>query len=1112
MKHCLGAGLFLFFSLQALALPGDLDTGFGSSGVVATPFNHAEVLSKMVVQADGKILVGGYTEALGRTLMLMRFNSDGTLDTGFASNGVYLDANVASEPNSLSLQADGKILYTVGGGKVQVIRLNPDGSLDTGFASNGVATIDLGTRGFSPVGLHVQEGASGPIGFILGGTLLDNGTGYLAVMRLDGNGNLDTSFGSNGIGQKGSTGGNLQAHAMGLNASGQFVVLGALFVTASSQYNLAATQFTGLGSVNTGFGTNGMLTINLGANEIGRAIARDSNGLLYLLGDTGNGGSINDLLLIRLTSSGSLDATWDTDGILVQNINAVDFAVGLAIDDSDRPIVSATTAALGQLADWAVLRYETSGTLSASGFGSNGIVQFSAETGTGTYNQALARQADGKLLLVGHHATTVSGNGLIFRLNSDGSMDTSFNTSGKAIADIQPQASTVALTEQPDGKILATAQLTLAGVQALGTYRLNADGSSDTGFAAGAGRKTFRRGATQVEDLALQSDGRFIVAGAFTDGNTDPALLIRYNADGNLTDSGFGYFGTIYADWGSGQDRALAIHLQSDGKLLVAGASANGGGNDLVVARYLSDGTPDTGFNGSGLQILDQGGDDQATAILQASDGGVLVAASSAGGNPKALLLRFNTDGSLDTGFASGGIASVTMATPTEITDLVEQTDGKVMLLGNLGNVGSRDILLIQFNADGSLDTGFGNNGLLSIDLGGDEQAGTLAQQADGKWLIAASDSGTAEAISLRLFADGSLDPSYGSNGQYRHANSGGNALTLQADGQLLLAGSLSNAGNTDALILRQDMTPASADVAVSKTLDTAGPYVTGQTVQYTLQVSNNGPDPARVIRLQDTPSNLSIVSVNGTQCSALPCSLSLANGSIETLTVTASIDAAGAFDNTASVSGEYNDPDNSNDTDNTGNGCTATAVYTVGGTLSGLDTGKSLTLQNNGGDDLTLNGNGAFTFATALPSGNSYAVTVLTQPQDQFCAVSNGSGTIASNNITDVAVNCIANQAPQPQSQDRFYTAPAGQLFSLDLNSQFIEPDNDTMSFSLLTGPGWLAVNASNLAGTPQSGDIQPQADSVRVEASDPYGATGTLSLQVRVIDASEVIFVDEF
>ena len=1105
--------LLLFLSLNAQALPGDLDPGFGGSGVVSTPFNHGEALLQTVVQADGKILVGGYTEALGRTLLLMRFNSDGSLDTTFASNGIYLDADAASEPSSLSLQADGKILYSRGGSMVRLTRLNPDGSLDSGFANNGVATIDLGTRNFTPVGLYVQEGASGPSGFILGGTLLDNGTGYLAVMRLDGNGNLDTSFGTNGIGQKGTTTGNLQAHAMELDASGQLVVVGSLFVTAGSQYNLAASLFTTAGSVSTGFGTSGLLTINQGANEIGRAVARDSNGLLYLLGETGNGGTSNDLLLIRLTSSGSLDTSWDTDGILVQNINALDFAVDLVIDSNDRPIVSATTASLGQLADWLLLRYETNGVLSSTGFGTNGIVQFTAEMGTVTYNRALARQADGKLLLTGHHATSVTGNGLIFRLNADGSTDTSFNTTGKTIADVQPQASTMALSEQPDGKILAAAQLELAGVQALGTYRLNTDGSTDTAFAAGAGRKTYRRYATQVEDLTLQSDGRFIVAGAFTDGNTDPAFLIRYNADGNLADTSFGYFGTVYADWGTGQDRVLALSLQSDGKLLVAGASANGGSNDLVVARYLNDGSLDTGFNSSGLQMLDQGGDDQASAILQANDGAVLVAASSSGSNPKALLLRFNADGSFDTGFASGGIASVAMTAATEITDLVEQANGKVMLLGNLGAIGGRDILLIQFNADGSLDTTFGSNGLLTIDLGSDEQARTLAQQADGKWLIGGSDAGAAQAISLRLFADGSLDPSYGNNGLYRHADSSGNALTLQADGQLLLAGSLSNAGNTDALTLRQDMTPASADVGISKTLNTAGPYVTGQTVKYTLQVSNQGPDPAQVIRLQDTPSNLTINTVNSAQCNALPCTLALAGGSSETITVTASINAAGAFDNTAKVSGEYTDSNFSNDTDASGNGGTAAdPSYTVGGTLSGLDTGKSVTLQNNGGDDLTLTGNGAFTFATALLSGSGYSVTVSMQPQDQFCAVSNGSGTIGNGNITNVAVDCIANQAPQPQSQGDFYSIPAGQLFNLDLNSQFIEPDNDTMSFNLLSGPGWLAVNASNLAGTPQNGDIRPRPDTVQVEASDPYGATGTLQMQLRVIDGNEVIFVDEF
>ena len=115
------------------------------------------------------------------------------------------------------------------------------------------------------------------------------------------------------------------------------------------------------------------------------------------------------------------------------------------------------------------------------------------------------------------------------------------------------------------------------------------------------------------------------------------------------------------------------------------------------------------------------------------------------------------------------------------------------------------------------------------------------------------------------------------------------------------------------------------ADVAITKTLDTLGPFVSGQSIQYTLVASNNGPNAATNVQVTDTPTNLTITSVSSTNCSAFPCTIpSLANAASETISVAATIDASGAFDNSTTVSADETDPDTSNNTDNTGNGGTA--------------------------------------------------------------------------------------------------------------------------------------------------------------------------------------------
>ncbi len=202
------------------------------------------------------------------------------------------------------------------------------------------------------------------------------------------------------------------------------------------------------------------------------------------------------------------------------------------------------------------------------------------------------------------------------------------------------------------------------------------------------------------------------------------------------------------------------------------------------------------------------------------------------------------------------------------------------------------------------------------------------------------------------------------------------------------------------------------ADLSVNKELLSSGPFFVGDTVTYEITVTNDGPLDATNVVVSDVFTNLTLASVTGGSCApaSFPCTIAnLADGASETLTVTATIDAAGAFDNSASVSSDQPDANSANNTDNTGNGGTAIGRYFIGGSVSGLLSGNYMLLQNNDGDDAIIMNNGAFVFNTPLDDGSNYNVTIEMQPDDpiQPCMVANGSGTLAGVDVTDVSISC---------------------------------------------------------------------------------------------------------
>jgi uncharacterized delta-60 repeat protein len=319
------------------------------------------------------------------------------------------------------------------------------------------------------------------------------------------------------------------------------------------------------------------------------------------------------------------------------------------------------------------------------------------------------------------------------RLNPDGSLDTSFNSNGVAaipvgLSGIIPPNVEVGFgfagaALQPDGKVILAGYETTSNLVSPPTttgtvllFRLNHDGTQDTGF--GAGGKVTLQFDTASQDaagaVAVQPDGRIVVAGTSTvssaGAQTSRFAVARLTPAGQL-DPTFNGTGTQVFTFGANpQNQANALSLQADGKLVVGGstAAARGGNTDFAVARLNPDGTLDTSFNGSGEQTVafDLGGTDADTVnALAVQANGKVVAAGSAvttvpgvpgvGSDPPShfAAARFNGDGTLDTGFGAAGKVDVGFGLGGDLADVARgvavQPSGRIVLAGKASVSGS---------------------------------------------------------------------------------------------------------------------------------------------------------------------------------------------------------------------------------------------------------------------------------------------------------------------------------------------------------------------------------------------------------------------------------------
>lgn len=713
---------------------GTVDGGFNPNPSGEQAVNVFTV----AVQDDGRIVFGGRFDAVqpgavGAVVtrnFIARVNSNGSLDTAFdpePNNIVY----------SLSTPGGGRVIAGGGFTKLQpnggtevievgrIARFNSDGSYDAGFnlwADDRVMAQIFEADGSMILGgdfLKIQQGPTG--------TAFDR----LGLARIDPNGNVDASFRPNA---------NAGVYALAIQRDGRIVV-GGLFrsFTPAGSFGAMARNFLARinpdGSLDTTFGPE--------PNYVVHAIAIQANDSIIAGGSFTRyrpisfAGSIIRSGGARLYVDGSLDGSFSVD-------SGGEFAALTRLPDGD-------TLATGQFNSvGGVTRYNL------VKLNPDGVVDEAFAPFTNDYIEGAVVDAEGRILIVGRFSQVneLSRPG-IARLNADGTLDESFYP--------YPNAPIISVSLQSDGKIMVGGSFTgfnpnedETGVGRSYLARLNTDGTVDESYSPAMGGP--------IEVVYVQSDGKTLVGGQFlqiraqgAEVNSGLKYLVRFNPNGTL-DEGF---------VPEPNDVVDRIAVQSDGKIVVAGlfTQFNPGKTEEAVERqYLArlgaDGTVDEGF--------DPNPDGGVSAVFLDSTGRILIGGVFKSLTPHKIgdpiyrerFARLNPDGSVD--------ASLIASANDEVQSFVASGDAVLIggrfttLQSSTGDLSTTSGRVARLNTDSNLDPTY------AVRSGNpdDSRVAALAPQYDGTILVGGNFSELGGGINrnlARLFSDGNIDFSFSS-------------------------------------------------------------------------------------------------------------------------------------------------------------------------------------------------------------------------------------------------------------------------------------------------------------------------------------------------------------
>ncbi len=557
--------------LARLNADGTLDSSFVSR------FPVGSFVEGVDVQPDGKIVVGGFFtmyDGVSVPQSLIRLNSDGTRDATFSGGG----SGVSGSVYALARQTDGK--YLVGGSfgtyngtnRFGIARVNADGTLDTSFVLPTLTQSTADSIEIQPDGKVLIAG-----GFQIGSTLT-------AFMRLNTNGDLDGSFQL------------LQADNAGYHnftgADGKIYLTG-FFTLFNNEERGGVVRLNADGSLDNSFNAS------LSDLAIVSRLVQQTDGKILAAGLYLKANGTLRRNLTRFNLDGSIDSSFNIGTGTEPGTSFVNSIESLAIQNNGKILIGGTFNSYNGTLRAGLARLNADGSLDPT-FDPSFIFRFVGNT---VFD--IVVQPDGKILIGGSIAESVSVRKFLYRLNANGTLDTTFNTGGTG-----PNSVVRRIVRQTDGKYILVGQFTnYNGTARNRVARINADGSLDTSFNPGAGADA------TVLDVSLQTDGKILIAGLFANYNaTSRNDIARLNADGSL-DTSFNV--------GTGSDGFIfTARVLLNGQILTGGTFSGFNGTPISrLVRLNADGSVDPSFN-SGIQ---NNSGYSVRAILNQIDGKVLI-------------------------------------------------------------------------------------------------------------------------------------------------------------------------------------------------------------------------------------------------------------------------------------------------------------------------------------------------------------------------------------------------------------------------------------------------------------------------------------------------------